>query len=118
MVATTTKSRKSKGRIFQQEIAGLIVKHNPEINDGDIRTALMGESGDDIVIHPDKQYLVPLSIECKRTETTSVWAWWEQAKARQTDDKIPVVIFRRSRSKPMILLTAEDFFTVLRRGVK
>lgn len=108
------RSAKNKGVKFQNDVRDLLHTKYPELRKGDIKTAVMGESGVDIVLSPTAKDLIPLDIECKRTETTSVWMWYEQAKENHEEGRVPCVVFRRNRSEAMALLSFEDLLKLMR----
>lgn len=112
---TTPKSRKAKGRIFQQEVKAMIEAVNPEFEPGDISVAIMGEAGEDIKVHRNR-HLWPFATECKRVENLNLWASWAQASSRRTKESVPVLIFRRSRSEPLVVLNALDFIKLVRQA--
>jgi len=68
------------------------------------------DGGDDIQVGQFR-------IECKRHETTKVWEWYEQAKAQTPAGEIPVVVFRRSRSESMALISFVDFIRLMREFI-
>lgn len=54
-----------------------------------------------------------VSIEVKRTETASVWKWWEQAAA-DAGAATPVVAFRRSSSPWLALIELDELLPLLK----
>ena len=50
---------------------------------------------------------MPFHFECKRTESISLYAAYEQARA-DAGDRIPVVAHRRSRKPWLFILSADD----------
>ena len=69
------------------------------------------DGGDDIQVGQFR-------IECKRHETTKVWEWYAQAKANAAaGEEIPVVVFRRSRSESMALMSFTDFMRLMREFI-
>ena len=114
------RSCKNKGARFQKEIKELIHEHFPEIERDSLKVAIMGESGVDIHISPDVRHRrLPLAIECKNTEKLNIWKAIQQAESNSGDDgNFPVVFFRRNRTKPYVVLDAEDFLTILSEATK
>jgi len=47
-----TRSRKTKGMEFQKEIRQSLLKTFPQLKEEDIRTAVSGQSGEDILFSP------------------------------------------------------------------
>ncbi len=56
---------------------------------------------------------MPIHWEVKRTESLSVYKALEQASNDCGTDNTPVVAHRRSRRDWLVILTAEDFMTLL-----
>lgn len=107
------RSAKNKGVKFQNDVRDILYNKYPQLREGDIKTAVMGESGTDIILSPTAQDLIPLDIECKRTEKTSVWDWYEQAKENTESGRKPCVVFRRNRSDTMALISFKDLLELM-----
>ena len=58
---------------------------------------------------------IGLHLEVRRRETAAIWAWLKQAEREARDGNIPVVAFRRSRSKWYAALELEDLLALLGR---
>jgi len=102
------KYQRNKGAAFEREIAddisgwlGIDVRR---------KLGAARDGGDDIQVGQFR-------IECKRCETTKVWEWYEQAKGNSEAGEIPVVVFRRSRSEPMALVSFSDFMRLMREFI-
>ena len=109
-----TSSRKSKGRRLQNKIRDLLLEHfSDELENDDIRCAIMGESGEDIKLSPAARKLIPYSFECKNQEKLNIWDSLEQAE-KNSDDYSPVLIFKRNRSKIYVVLEISDFLELLK----
>ena len=109
-----TASRKAKGRRLQNKIRDLLIEHfSDELEDDDIRCAIMGESGEDLKLSPAARKLIPYSIECKNQEKINIWDSLEQAE-KNSDDYGPVLIFKRNRSKIYAVLEMSDFLELLK----
>ena len=94
-----TASRKAKGRRLQNKIRDLLIEHfSEELEDDDIRCAIMGESGEDLKLSPAARKLIPYSIECKNQEKLNIWDSLEQAE-ENSKGYTPILIFKRNRSK-------------------
>jgi len=114
MTANTPRSRKAKGAKFQKEIRQMILESFPELEEDDVKTAIMGEAGMDIKLSPAAQKLFPYAVEAKATEKVSLRAFWEQAVANSTDVLQPILITKQSRREPLVVLTAEQFFNLIK----
>ncbi len=109
-----TASRKAKGRRLQNKIRDLLIEHfSDELEDDDIRCAIMGESGEDLKLSPAARKLIPYSIECKNQEKINIWESLNQAEENSGDSK-PVLIFKRNRSKTYAVLEIEDFINLIK----
>jgi len=109
-----TRSAKAKGRRLQNEVCETLVEHFKEkLESGDIRPALMGESGEDIKRSPLAKRLLPFSFECKNQEKLNIWSALEQAKANCPDGDLPVLVFKRNRSETHVAMRFEDFLKLL-----
>ena len=58
-----TRSAKSKGRRLQNQVKELLLEAFTELEPDDIRTAIMGETGDDIKLSPAARREIPFSFE-------------------------------------------------------
>ena len=52
-----------------------------------------------------------MSIECKNQETVNVWKSYEQAEDNSGKYE-PVVIIKRNKSKPLVVVDAEYFVSL------
>lgn len=109
-----TKSAKQKGRLGQQEIRDMLYETFPQLEEGDIKSAIMGEGGADIQLSPAANKLIPYSIEVKRRKSGMVtqYDWMEQAKSHSTDP--PVVFFRADRKPWLAILPIEEYLKLLK----
>lgn len=111
MVATTTASRKAKGRNLQQYVVGQILKAFPALKPGDVVNTSMGAQGVDVKLSPAALELFPVAIECKNVEKLNIWQAWAQATAN-CKDLNPVLIFKRSRQSPLVVVELEYFLSL------
>jgi hypothetical protein len=109
-----TRSGKAKGRRLQNKIRDLLLEHfSEELEPDDIRTAIMGETGEDIKLSPAARKLIPYSFECKNQEKLSIWSSLEQA-SENSGDYPPVLIFKRNRSKTYVVVELEEFLKLIK----
>ena len=59
-------SAKAKGRNFQNKVREMIID-KLGINEHDIKTAVMGESGMDIILSKAGRETFPYAVECKKS---------------------------------------------------
>lgn len=107
------KSAKNKGRRLALKVREALLSMAPDLKTDDLRVCSSGAGGEDIQMSPAARLVYPMSIECKNCETTSPWAWYEQAKAN-AGEHVPVVVFARNKSAPMVLLSLEKFLWLIR----
>ena len=77
-----------------------------------MKTAVMGESGEDIILSPAARDLIPFSFECKNQERLNIWESLSQSE-ENSGDYIPAVVFKRNRSNTYIALDLEEFLKII-----
>ena len=107
-----TRSAKAKGRRLQNKIRDLLLEEFKDLEPDDIRTAIMGETGEDIKLSPAARRKIPYSFECKNQEAINIWSSLQQAE-ENSGDYDPVLIFKRNRSKTYVTLELEDFLKLI-----
>mgnify|MGYP000405730514 FL=1 len=108
-----TRSAKSKGRRLQNQIKELLLESFKELEPDDVRSAIMGETGEDIKLSPAARRQIPYSFECKNQEKLNIWESLNQAE-ENSGDYPPVLIFKRNRSKTYAVLELEDFIDLIK----
>jgi len=108
-----TRSAKSKGRRLQNKIKELLLESFKELEPDDVRSAIMGETGEDIKLSPAARRQIPYSFECKNQEKINIWESLNQAE-ENSGDYPPVLIFKRNRSKTYAVLELEDFIDLIK----
>lgn len=108
MVAKTIASRKAKGRNLQKEVVTMLLKHFPHLSVDDVKSTSMGAGGEDVLLSKAARDVFPCSVECKATESFSLWAAWNQAVANARDYN-PIVVHRKSRTKAVAIVDLEYF---------
>lgn len=114
-----TKSCKAKGRKLCSEVVELLHQYAPDLKPGDIRVTSSGATGPDVLFSPAAQEIYHLVIEGKCQESLNIWEALKQAEGhREKCDvvrtPVPVVFFRRNRSKMYVALPADDFVWLIR----
>ena len=92
------KSAKAKGRKLQNYVVKELRKAYPELDDDDIKSQIMGVSGEDVVFSPLAKRLIGLSFECKNQEKLNLWDSLSQAEDN-AEKRTPVLVFKRNRSE-------------------
>ena len=109
-------SAKAKGRKLQQWFAQLMVG-TLNLHEEDLESRPMGSQGEDIIMGRESREKFPYSIECKNQETVNVWKAYEQA-SENCKGYEPLVVIKRNRHKPLVLVDAEHFVELHRNGNK
>ena len=107
-----TRSAKSKGRRLQNQVKELLLESFKELEPDDVRSAIMGETGEDIKLSPAARREIPFSFECKNQEKINIWESLNQAE-ENSGDYPPVLIFKRNRSKTYAVLEIDDFIDII-----
>jgi len=115
-MANTVASRKAKGRNLQNKIRELLLEtYKGKVEAGDIKTAIMGESGQDVILSPHAQRTIaPLAVEAKNVEALSIWKALAQCESNTKENEIPVLIFKRNYSKIYATVEIGDFLKLLK----
>ena len=111
-----TSSAKAKGRKLQQWFAQLMVD-TLNLHEEDLESRPMGSQGEDIIMGRESREKFPYSIECKNQESVNVWKAYEQA-SENCKGYEPLVVIKRNRHKPLVLVDAEHFVELHRNGNK
>jgi len=114
----TNASAKAKGRALQkwacQKISELL--GIPWGKDELIASREASQSGTDVRLIGEAKRRFPYSVECKSQETWSVPSWIKQAKNNQMEGTDWLLICKRGREKPVVIMDAERFFELLKAG--
>ena len=106
------RSAKNKGKRLQNKIRDLILEKFDILEPDDVRSITMGDSGEDILLSPAARKLFPFSVECKNQEKLNIWSSLEQAEIN-SDKHIPLVVFKRNRSKTYAVLEFKELLKLL-----
>jgi len=110
-----TSSCKAKGRRLQDAVAKSLQETYTSLREGDIKVAIMGESGRDIGLSPTAEDVIPFDIECKNQEKINIWSAMEQAEFNKKEGRIPLVIFKRNRSKTYAVIEWEKLLELINK---
>ena len=105
-----TQSAKAKGRKLQQWFTKLLVEVLG-LDKEDLESRPMGSQGEDIIMGRLSRNQFPYSIECKNQEAVNVWKAYAQAEENCKEYE-PLVVIKRNRSKPLVLVDAEHFVSL------
>ena len=104
-------SAKAKGRNFQNKVRLMIMEHL-DINEHDIKTAVMGESGMDIKLSSAARDKFGYAVECKKVEKINIWKCYEQA-TENSQDLEPLLIFSKNNSKTMVCFEFKHLLSLI-----
>lgn len=107
------RSSKRKGKIGELEVANLLKVAGFNAHRS---VQYCGATGDapDVVVEG-----LPLHIEVKRVERLNLKQAYQQAvhdSKANGKNEIPVIFHRRSRQPWMVMLSADDFLTLIKKG--
>ena len=105
-----TQSAKAKGRKLQQWMRTLLIE-KLDVHPEDIESRSMGAGGEDLIMARAAREKFPLSIECKNQEKVNVWESYKQAEENSNDYE-PVVVIKRNKVKPLVVVDAEYFVSL------
>ena len=108
-----TRSAKNKGKRLQNKVRDLLLETFSDLEPDDIRSAIMGETGEDIKLSPAARRLIPYSFECKNHEKLNIWSALEQAE-EYSHKGTPVVVFKRNRSKTYAVIELKEFVDLIK----
>jgi len=109
-----TKSAKAKGRLGQQEVRDKLLETFPDLHPDDIKSTVMGDSGEDIQLSPAARKIIPLSIEVKRrkNDLRTVYNYIDQASSHKGGE--PVVFYRSDRKPWVVMIGMEHYMSLLK----
>jgi len=110
-----TSLAKAKGRKLQQCFASIMLK-TLNLHEEDLESRPMGSQGEDIIMGRESREKFPYSIECKNQEAVNVWKAYEQASTNCKGYE-PLVVIKRNRSKPLVLVDAEHFVALHKKAL-
>ena len=108
-----TSSKKSKGRRLQNYVRDNLLEAFNSLEEDDVKVAIMGENGEDIKLSPAAKKKIGYSFECKNVERLNIWQAIEQSEAN-CEDRTPVVVFKRNRSKTYLTIEFDNFIDIIR----
>ena len=107
-----SRSAKNKGKRLQNNVRDLILEKFKQLEEDDVRSITMGDSGEDILLSPAARKLFPFSVECKNQEKLNIWSSLEQTETN-AGKHTPLLIFKRNRSKTYAVLQLDDLMEML-----
>lgn len=109
-----TAGRKAKGRDLQNNIRDRFRKiFKVQLEDDDIKSCLMGDSGTDIKFSPAAKRLIPFDIEAKNQKQVSIVPAMQQAEKNSTEGRIPLLLFKQNRTPIYAVIEFDKLLTLL-----
>jgi hypothetical protein len=109
-----TRSAKNKGKRLQNTVRDILLEtFKEDLEPDDVKSAVMGDSGEDIQLSPAARKIIPYSIECKNQEKLNIWSALEQAE-ENSKESTPVLIFKRNRSKTYAVIEFKEFVELIK----
>ena len=109
-----TRSAKNKGKRLQNSVRDILLEtFKEDLEPDDVKSAVMGDSGEDIQLSPAARKVIPYSIECKNQEKLNIWSALEQAEDN-SKESTPVLIFKRNRSKTYAVIEFKEFVELIK----
>ena len=107
-------SCKAKARVLQNAVAEDLRRAYPELGGVDIRPAIMGQSGIDILLSSRARDLFPFAVECKNQEALNIWEALKQAEANGKKERmVPLLVFKRNRTKTYVAIEWTEFLDLV-----
>ena len=107
------RSAKNKGKRLQNKVRDLILEKFQQLEEDDVRSTTMGDSGEDVLLSPAARKLFPFSVECKNQEKLNIWSALEQTE-NNSNNHVPLLIFKRNRTKTYAVLELKDFIRLIK----
>lgn len=93
---------RAKGARFEREVAKMLREYGYEAERGCQHSG--GKDSPDV-----KCNLLKTHIEAKNVEALNIWKALEQSKRDAGEEEMPIVIFKRNRSRVYVALPFDDF---------
>jgi hypothetical protein len=112
MTANTPKSRKAKGRVFQQQVREDILE-GMDLDPKDVLSTPMGQAGPDIYFAAAARELFPFGVECKHVDRLDLWGAIRQTEINAFGaGLVPLLVIKKSRGDPYAVIPWKAFLTM------
>ena len=108
-----TKSCKAKARRLQDAVVSDILTSFPQLCSEDVRAAIMGQQGVDVILSKKAKEILPLAIECKAVEHLNLSKAMIQASYNCPVTQYAVVVHRKSREAALVTLAWADLLELI-----
>ena len=115
-----SRSRKNKGKRLQNWICEKLsyITGIPWGKDELIASREIGQNGCDVRLIGKAKELIPFSIEAKNQEKWKIPEYIEQAKSNMYEGTNWIVVCKKNRVDPIVIMDAETFFKLLKRNIE
>ena len=103
------KYERERGARFERMVAEILRKHGYEAERGCQHSG--GKDSPDVKHNMGKYHL-----EAKFSEHFAVWSALAQAERDAGDDEVPIVVFKRNRSKVYAVLEFDELIEIIKKG--
>jgi len=111
-------SRKAKGRALQNWVVERLMVYFSFLQEGDIKGAIMGETGSDIKMSPSAKNIIPYKFECKNQERyKSIYTAYEQVDLNKEKGE-SILVIKSNRKEPLAIIKADKLFHLLQENYK
>ncbi|MFK7822766.1 MAG: hypothetical protein AB8G05_01315 [Oligoflexales bacterium] len=104
-------SAKQKGRRASAEVQQALLDAYPVLKPDDVRITPSSVNGPDLMLSTYAQFILPFEFEVKNQERLNIFTSLEQAKGH--GDGIPLVVFKKNRSKLHVALEFDEFLKLI-----
>lgn len=101
--------------MLQKLVRDAVLRTFDSLTEDDVRSTGMGQSGVDVQLSTAAKALFPYSVECKNKERMSVFDEWKQTVANVQPDTKPILVIKRNRADPLVVLKLDDFMELVKR---
>lgn len=103
------KYERERGARFERMVAEILRRHGYEAERGCQHKG--GKDSSDV-----KHNMGDYHLEAKFSEHFAVWAALAQAERDAGEDEVPIVVFKRNRSKVYAVLEFEELIEIIKKG--
>jgi hypothetical protein len=103
------RSAKNKGKKFQNYVRDRILQTFPQLEENDVKSTTMGESGTDVFLSPAAAKVFPYGVECKSIAKFVGNTYFDQARSNTPEGMESVVFVKENRRDPLVLISLEHF---------
>lgn len=116
----TVRSGKAKGQKLQKLVCEKIsetfgIPFDNQDDSCEIHSRESGQSGTDVILRGKAAQVFPFDVECKNTEQWNLPSAIEQAKANTKPGRDWLVVLKKNRVEPIVVLDIDTFFKMAKK---